>query len=98
MPGILVFSLALFDSAATIASNRSQNGAAVFGFPMAYQVPRVQILPLLYYLVSFQADGHKKLRWHFSSRYPRRFFFPLIDTQGKLFPEGEPAKPKRISR
>jgi hypothetical protein len=64
---------------------------------MAYQVPRVQILPLPDDLVSFQADGHEKLRWHFSSHYPCPFFFPLIDTQGKLFPADEPAKPKRIS-
>lgn len=59
-----------------------------------YQVPHVQIVPQPDDQVSFQVDGREKMRWHFSSRYPRPFFFPLVGSSGRsLTRMGHPAAP-----
>lgn len=61
---------------------------------MGYRVPRVQIVPQPDDQVTFQADGQEKLRWHFSPRYARPFFFPLIGPSGRsLTRMGHPAAP-----
>jgi hypothetical protein len=60
----------------------------------AYQVPRVQIVPQADEHVSFQVDGREHLRWHFSPRYPRPFFFPLWGPSGRSMTRmGHPAAP-----
>jgi hypothetical protein len=57
-----------------------------------FQVPRVQLVPQPDDQLSFQVDGQEKLRWHFSPRYPRPFFFPLIGPSGRsLTRMGHPA-------
>jgi hypothetical protein len=59
-----------------------------------YRVPRVQIVPQPDDQVSFQVDGQEKLHWHFSRRYPRPCFFPLIGPSGRsLTRMGHPAAP-----
>lgn len=59
-----------------------------------FKVPRVQIVPQADDQVSFQVGGQEKLRWHFSSRYPRPFFFPVIGPSGRsLTRMGHPAAP-----
>lgn len=61
---------------------------------MAYQVPRVQIVPQADDQVSFQVDGQERLRWHAAPRYPRPFFFPLVGPSGRsLTRMGHPAAP-----
>ena len=61
---------------------------------MAYQVPRVQVVPQPDDQVSFQVDGQERLRWHAAPRYPRPFFFPLIGPSGRsLTRMGHPAAP-----
>jgi hypothetical protein len=61
---------------------------------MPYQVPRVQTVPQPDDQVSVQVDGHERLRWHFSPRYPRPFFFPLIGPSGRSVTRmGHPADP-----
>jgi hypothetical protein len=61
---------------------------------MPYQVPRVQIMPQPDDQVSVQVEGHERLRWHASSRYPRPFFFPLLGPSGRsLTRMGHPADP-----
>src|SRR5262249_46685648 len=61
---------------------------------MGYQLPRVQIVPQADDQVSFQVDGQEKLRWHFSPRYPRPFFFPVLGPSGRsLTRMGHPAAP-----
>jgi hypothetical protein len=61
---------------------------------MAYQVPRVQIVPQPDDQVSFQVDGQEKLRWQSSPRYPRPFFFPVIGPAGRSVTRmGHPAAP-----
>jgi len=61
---------------------------------MAYQVPRVQLVPQPDEQVSFQVDGQEKLRWHAAPRYPRPFFFPLIGPSGRSVTRmGHPAAP-----
>ena len=61
---------------------------------MAYQVPRVQIVPRSDDQVSFQVDGQERLRWHAAARYPRPCFFPLIGPSGRsLTRMGHPAAP-----
>jgi hypothetical protein len=61
---------------------------------MAYQVPRVQVVPQADDQVSFQADGQERLRWHAAPRYPRPFFFPLIGPSGRSVTRlGHPAAP-----
>jgi hypothetical protein len=60
----------------------------------AYRVPRVQLVPLPDDQVSFQADGHEKLRWNSSPRFPRPFFFPLLGPSGRsVLRMGHPAAP-----
>ncbi len=59
-----------------------------------YRVPAVQIVPQPDEQVSFQVNGREKLRWHFSSRYPRPFFFPVVGPSGRsLTRMGHPAAP-----
>ncbi len=61
---------------------------------MGYEVPRVQMVPQPDDQASFQADGQERLRWHWSSRYPRPFFFPVIGPSGRsLTRMGHPAAP-----
>jgi hypothetical protein len=61
---------------------------------MAYQVPRVQIVPQPDDQVSFQVDGQEKLRWHGVPRAPRPFFFPLLGPSGRSLTRiGHPAAP-----
>ncbi len=61
---------------------------------MAYQIPRVQIVPQADDQISFQVDGQEKLRWHFSHRYPRPFFFPVLGPSGRSVTRmGHPAAP-----
>jgi hypothetical protein len=50
---------------------------------MAFQVPRVQIVPQPDEQVSFQVDGQERLRWNFALRHPRPFFFPLLGPSGR---------------
>lgn len=49
---------------------------------MDYQFPRCQLIPLPDDQVSFQIDGQERLRWHFASKYPRPFFYPLLGPSG----------------
>src|SRR5262249_26603354 len=78
----------------TIASIRSELHHRRFEAVMAYQVPRVQIVPQPDDQVSFQVDGHEKLRWHGSVRSPRPFFFPVMGPSGRsLTRMGHPAAP-----
>lgn len=57
-------------------------------------MPRVQILPLPDDQVSFQVDGHERLRWHAAPRYPRPFFYPIVGPSGRsLTRMGHPAAP-----
>lgn len=57
-------------------------------------MPRVQMLPLPDDQVSFQVDGHERLRWHAAPRYPRPFFYPLVGPSGRsLTRMGHPAAP-----
>lgn len=61
---------------------------------MAFQTPRVQIVPQADDQVSFQVDGQERLRWHAAPRYPRPFFFPLIGPAGRSVVRlGHPADP-----
>jgi Family of unknown function (DUF6807) len=61
---------------------------------MGYRVPRVQIVPQPDDQLSFQVEGQERLRWHFSPRYPRPFFYPLIGPSGRsLTRMGHPAAP-----
>jgi hypothetical protein len=61
---------------------------------MAYQVPRVQIVPQPDDQVSIQVDGRERLRWHASPRSPRPFFFPLVGPSGRSVTRmGHPADP-----
>ena len=61
---------------------------------MGYRVPRVQIVPQPDDQVSFTVEGVEKLRWHFSPRFPRPFFYPLIGPSGRsLTRTGHPAAP-----
>ncbi len=59
-----------------------------------YQVPNVQIVAQPDDQVSFQLAGQEKLRWHFSDRYPRPCFFPVLGPSGRsLTRMGHPAAP-----
>ncbi len=49
---------------------------------MARSIPRCQVVPLPDDQASFQIDGRERLRWHFGTRYPRPFFYPLIGPTG----------------
>jgi hypothetical protein len=61
---------------------------------MAYQVPRVQIVPQADDQVSFQVGGQERLRWHAARRYPRPFFFPVLGPSGRSVTRmGHPAAP-----
>ena len=61
---------------------------------MAYHVPRVQIVPQPDDQVAFHVEGVERLRWHFSPRYPRPFFFPIIGPSGRSVTRmGHPAAP-----
>lgn len=61
---------------------------------MAFIVPSVQVVPQADDQLSFQVDGVERLRWHFASRYPRPFFFPLVGPSGRgLTRMGHPAAP-----
>jgi hypothetical protein len=61
---------------------------------MPYHVPAVQIVPQPDDQVSFQVEGHERLRWHASKRSPRPFFFPLLGPFGRsLTRMGHPAAP-----
>jgi hypothetical protein len=58
------------------------------------KVPRVQMVPQPDDQVSFQVNGQERLRWHFSARYRRPFFFPVIGPSGRsLTRMGHPAAP-----
>jgi hypothetical protein len=50
---------------------------------MAYQVPRVQVVPLPDEQVSVQVEGRERLRWHHGRRHPRPFFYPLVGPSGR---------------
>lgn len=41
-------------------------------------MPRCTLLPLPDHQVSFQVEGHERLRWHAGPHHPRPFFFPLV--------------------
>ena len=59
-----------------------------------HRVPRVQIVPQADDQVSFQVNGVEKMRWHFSHRYPRPHFFPVIGPSGRSVTRmGHPAAP-----
>jgi hypothetical protein len=61
---------------------------------MGFRVPAVQIVPLPDDQVSFQVQGQEKLRWHFSPRYAKPFFYPLIGPSGRsLTRMGHPDAP-----
>lgn len=55
----------------------------VVGQSSSYSPPRCEILPLPRQEVSFQIDGHEKLRWHYDSQYPRPFFYPFRGPSGE---------------
>ncbi len=60
----------------------------------SYQCPRCQLVPLPDQQVSFQVDGTERLRWHFSERYPRPFFYPLLGPSGSSLTRiGHPGAP-----
>jgi hypothetical protein len=44
--------------------------------------PRCQTVPLPDHQVTFEIDGHERLRWHFGAQYPRPFFYPLMGPSG----------------
>lgn len=61
---------------------------------MPFRVPRVQVVPQPDQQVSIQVEGQERLRWHFGSRSPRPFFFPIIGPAGRsLTRMGHPAAP-----
>jgi hypothetical protein len=61
---------------------------------MAQPIPHCQVLPLPDQQVSFQVDGVERLRWHYSSAYPRPFFYPLLGPSGSsLTRMGHPGAP-----
>jgi len=47
-----------------------------------FALKRCQLVPLPEHQVSFQIDGVEKTRWHFGTRYPRPFFYPLSGPSG----------------
>ena len=62
--------------------------------PSVPQVPRCQVMPLADDQVSFLVQGVERLRWHFGSKYPRPFFFPLVGSSGlSLTRMGHPGAP-----
>ena len=61
---------------------------------MAYKIPRCQVLPQADSQVSFQIDGHERLRWHYGTAYPRPFFYPLLGPSGSTLTRmGHPGAP-----
>ncbi len=61
---------------------------------MAYNIPRVQAVPIEDSQVSFQVDGVERLRWHAGRRYTRPHFYPLLGPSGRpLTRMGHPAAP-----
>lgn len=47
-----------------------------------YKPKRCELIPLADHQVSFQMDGEERLRWHYDSKYPRPFFYPLNGPAG----------------
>ena len=45
-------------------------------------ITRCELVPLPDHQVSFQLEGVEKTRWHFGSKYPRPFFYPLRGPSG----------------
>jgi len=67
-------------------------GASLAEEPFALK--QCELLPLPDDQVSFQIDGVEKTRWHFGSRYPRPFFYPLGGPSGtSLTRMGHPGAP-----
>lgn len=61
---------------------------------MARSIARCQAVPQPDSQVSFQVDGHERLRWHFGDNYPRPFFYPLPGPGGSpLTRMGHPGAP-----
>lgn len=61
---------------------------------MADTHSRCSLLPLPDHQVSFQIEGVERLRWHFDSKYPRPFLYPLIGPSGSsLTRMGHPGAP-----
>jgi len=53
---------------------------AAAGDPFALK--RCEVVPLPGHQVSLQIDGIEQLRWHFSGKYPRPFFYPFKGPSG----------------
>ena len=47
-----------------------------------FVIERCQLLPLPNQQVQFLVDGVEKLKWHFSDKYPRPFFYPFNGPSG----------------
>lgn len=57
-------------------------------------LPRCQLIPLPDHQVAFSIDGIEKMRWHYDSKYPRPFFYPLVGPSGSsLVRMGHPGAP-----
>ena len=41
-------------------------------------IPRCEVIPLAENQASFRVDGQEMTRWHFGSRYPRPFLYPIV--------------------
>src|SRR5207247_10605851 len=70
------------DRVGTAHRNRIGGQDPPYDCPMPGLIPRCQVVPLPDDQVSFEIDGRERLRWHFGSRYPRPFFYPLIGPSG----------------
>lgn len=61
---------------------------------MAGSIPHCEVVPLADEQVSLRIGGRERLRWHYSARYPRPFFFPFIGPAGsELTRMGHPGAP-----
>ncbi|MGE0756781.1 MAG: PmoA family protein [Pirellulaceae bacterium] len=60
----------------------------------SYSLPRCEVVPVPDQGVSFQVDGRERLRWHFTTHYPRPFFYPFLGPSGSsLVRMGHPGAP-----
>lgn len=50
---------------------------------MTIEIQPYEIVPEVDHQVSLRIDGEERTRWHFDSKYPRPFFYPLIGPSGE---------------
>ena len=66
--------------------------------PAPKAVPKLQVVPMPYYQVSFQRDGMEIARYHFSPELNRPFVFPVVGPSGQsLTRMGHPHDPQSHS-